>query len=48
MYYDSGFETHSQAAPAATALALSAVLSETRATPRHVVQLCQSSTAECP
>ena len=48
MYYARDFNMRSQAAPAVMALALSAVLSEPQATPRYVVQLCQSSTAMSP
>jgi hypothetical protein len=48
MYYVRDFNMRSESAPPATALALSAVLSEPQATPRYVVQLCQSSTAMSP
>lgn len=48
MYYVRGFDMRSESAPPATALALSAVLSGSEATPRYVVQLCQSSTAMSP
>jgi hypothetical protein len=48
MYYDRDYNMRSESAPPATALALSAVLSEPQATPRYVVQLCQSPTAMNP
>lgn len=48
MYYDRDFEMRSESAPASTALALSVVLSGPEATPRYVVQLCQSWTAMSP
>jgi hypothetical protein len=44
MYYAREFEARSGAAPAVTALALSAV-SGPQATPRYVIQLCQACTA---
>jgi hypothetical protein len=48
MYYARDFDMRSGSAPTVTALALSAVLSEPQATPRYVVQLCQTSTAMSP